>query len=66
MSPVKTIVETAAASETPEGFEEPTETYSDEDALAQLGWELKMPPDEYLERYPDGKHADLAREIVGD
>lgn len=28
------------------------------------GWTLKLGPAEYLERYPDGKHADLARRIL--
>lgn len=27
-------------------------------------WLLNMEPARYLDRYPDGKHADLAREIV--
>lgn len=29
-------------------------------------WELKMAPDEYLTRYPEGKHADLARELTSE
>lgn len=28
-------------------------------------WPLKQPPAEYLERYPEGKHAALARKVVG-
>ena len=28
-------------------------------------WPGKMPPEVYLRRYPTGKHADLAKEIVG-
>lgn len=27
-------------------------------------WGLKMSPDEYLERYPEGKNAELARKIT--
>lgn len=27
-------------------------------------WPLKMEPEEYLERYPEGKHAEQARRVV--
>ncbi len=28
------------------------------------GWELKIPPDKYLERYPNGPNAELARQVL--
>lgn len=30
----------------------------------ERNWDLKLSPEEYLERYPDGPNSDLAREII--
>lgn len=50
--------------EGPETKDEPSAENQEGQPVAD--WPLKMDPDVYLERYPDGQHADLAREILGD
>ena len=31
----------------------------------EIEWSLKLSPEKYLERHPDGQHADLARQLTG-
>ena len=34
-------------------------------APEQPGWPLKMTPQQYLERWPSGQYAELARSLIG-
>jgi N-acetyl-beta-hexosaminidase len=33
--------------------------------IEDAGWPLRTSPRDYLRRYPEGKHADLARRLTG-
>ena len=44
---------------------EPVTHYEAKEVPDLAPWTLKTSPEAYLERYPDGKHADLARLHVG-
>ena len=41
-----------------------TETADAPEPETATEWTLKTPPAEYLERYPDGPHAETARKLV--
>lgn len=52
-----------AEPEEPEA-EESEEQGEQEEAGEAPEWDLKMPPDEYLGRYPEGQHAAKARAVL--
>lgn len=58
--PVKTAEHKTDVGGEPEGPDAEAPSASVDDAE----WALKSTPAEYLERYPDGKHADLARRLT--
>ena len=55
--------------EEPSGYEPETEDGGEEypslEEQHERGWPLSRPAEYYLERYPDGPNAELAREVLG-
>lgn len=57
-------IETTEGADLEERERETIEGEGEEQEAQLSDWTLKTPPGEYLSRYPDGKHVDLARRLV--
>jgi len=62
-APAPIAEEAEDSAEAPEDDEAETEEQDEESASPD--WPLKMDPESYLELYPEGPNASLAREILG-